>query len=133
MSLQKIIHTIAPRKLFLIDSLGALVSALMLGVVLVKLEPIFGVPSKTLYFLAAIACVFSIYSFLGFLGITKKWRPYMTIIATANLLYCCLTIGMVSYLHEQVSILGYLYFIGEILIISILAFIELKVAARPSD
>jgi hypothetical protein len=42
----------------LIDSLGALLSALILGLVLTRWESVFGMPKRVLYFLAAIAAVF---------------------------------------------------------------------------
>ena len=50
-----------PKKLFLIDGLGAILSAFLLGYVLVKLERVFGIPSKTLYFLATLPMFFVIY------------------------------------------------------------------------
>jgi hypothetical protein len=49
-----------PKKLFLIDGLGALLSAILLGVVLVQLEYLFGIPKSTLYFLASLPCLFTI-------------------------------------------------------------------------
>lgn len=52
----------------------------------------------------------------------------MKIIAMANLMYCCLTMGLVIYLHQQLTIIGLIYFILEIIIISILVVIELKAA-----
>jgi hypothetical protein len=118
------------KNLFLIDSIGALLSALMLIVLFVGFETTFGVLSKVVYFLAIIPCVFSLYSFIGFLGKVQNWRHYMKIIAIANLLYCCLTLGLVFYFHQDLSIWGITYFILEIITVTILATIELKVAFR---
>ena len=53
-----ILNKINPKKLFLIDSLGALISAVMLGLVLTRFEHIFGMPQNVLYFLSFIACTF---------------------------------------------------------------------------
>lgn len=50
-----------PKKLFLIDGLGAILSVFLLGFVLVKLERVVGIPSKTLYFLATMPVFFAIY------------------------------------------------------------------------
>ena len=55
--------TSTPKQLFILDGLGALLSAFLLGVVLVKLESVFGIPKNTLYFLAFLPCLFAIYDF----------------------------------------------------------------------
>ena len=130
MSFQQIVNFVNPKKLFLIDSLGALLSAFMLGIILVRFEDTFGMPQKVLYFLAFIACIFSVYSFLGFLGITKNWRPYMKIIAMANLVYCCFTMALVIFLFQKLTILGLTYFILEIIVVIMLVIIELKTASN---
>lgn len=129
----ELLNKINPNKLFLIDSLGALLSAFMLGFVLVKLAPMFGMPPKTLYLLSFIACVLSIYSFLCFVSRIKNWRPFMKITAIANLVYCCLTLGLVIFLFEGLTVLGVTYFILELIIIVTLAIFELKFAFNISD
>ena len=50
----------------------------------------------------------------------------MRAIAIANLLYCGLTLGLVIYLHRELTPLGMLYFGSEIVIIVGLAIVELK-------
>ncbi len=45
-----------PKKLFLLDGLGAILSAILLGVVLVNQQVLFGIPKPTLYFLAPAPC-----------------------------------------------------------------------------
>jgi hypothetical protein len=47
--------------LFLIDGIGALVSALMLAFVLTKWAFLLGVSSAVLYVLAGVACVLALY------------------------------------------------------------------------
>ena len=47
-----------PKKLFLIDGFGAIISAFLLGVVLVKFEEKIGVPVSVLYLLATIPLFF---------------------------------------------------------------------------
>ena len=116
------------RKLFLIDNLGALLSAVMLGFVLTKYETFFGMPADVLHVLAVIPCVFACYSFLCFLIKTKNERLYLTLIAVANLLYCCLTMTYISIFYSKLTIWGLFYFIGEIIIVALLALYELKTA-----
>lgn len=130
MSFQQTLSTINPRKLFLIDSLGALLSAVMLGFVLVRFESFIGMPQKELYALSFIACIFFIYSLTCFLSKSGNWKPYMKLIAIANLIYCCLTIGLIFYLYQQLTALGLAYFVGELIIITILALFELKTTSN---
>jgi len=122
--------TLHPKKLFLIDSIGALSSAFLLGVVLVHFESSFGMPRKELYMLSIAACAFAVYSFTCYLLIKENWSPYLRIIAIANLLYCCVTIGLVICLHQQITTLGWLYFVSEIIVIVCLAFVELQTASK---
>lgn len=121
---------IPPQKLFLVDSLGALLSAILLGLILARFEKIFGMPQNVLYILAVIPCIFTVYSFLCFLSKTAHWRPLMKIIAIANLLYCCLTAGLMVYFYQKLTVLGLIYFILEIIIVISLAFIEWKTASH---
>ena len=115
-----------PRKLFLIDSLGALLSAFLLGVVLVNFESTFGMPQKVLYFLSINACLLAIYSFMCYLLIKKNWKLYLKIIAFTNLLYCFLTIGLMLYWYKELTNYDLIYFLSEVIVIITLASIELK-------
>jgi hypothetical protein len=130
MSVLPKLSKIFPKKLFLVDSLGALLSALLLGLVLTRFEKTFGMPQNVLYILATLPCIFAIYSFLCFVSETQNWRLFMKIIATANLLYCCLTAGLMIYFYEKLTVLGFIYFVLEIIIVISLAFIEWKTASK---
>ena len=129
-SLQNFLNKINPRTLFLVDGVGALVSAVMLGVVLVQLEPLIGMPRRVLYVLALIPCFFMVYSFLCFLKPPQNWKFFMRMIAIANLSYCALTLGLVIYLFPQLTVLGFTYFILEIIVVVTLVIIELKTASH---
>ena len=122
-------NKITPRNLFLIDSLGALFSAFMLGFLLVKLEHIIGMPSKVLYYLSFIAFIFFIYSLMNYLVFPVNWTRYMKIIAIFNLTYCLLTMSLVIMLYSKLTLLGLVYFTLEIMIICILAVLEFKTAS----
>ncbi len=118
-----------PKLLFLIDGLGALLSAIMLGVVLVKYQTSFGMPANALYCLAAIAGMFCLYSFYIFLTKPSRWQRFLMIIAIANLQYCILTAGLVIFMYSKLTNLGVIYFVIEIIIVVLLAVFELKVAS----
>ncbi len=121
---------VKPKKLILIDSLGALLSAFLLGVILVRFESSFGMPRKILYFLAMTASAMAIYSFVSYLVIKENRKPYLKIIACTNLVYCCITAGLPMYFCKELTHLGLLYFLSEITIIITLAIIELKSASK---
>ncbi|MEL6140721.1 MAG: hypothetical protein AAFU67_03805, partial [Bacteroidota bacterium] len=57
-SVQKILAytTTHPKQLFLIDGLGATLTAICLGVVLTRLESLFGMPRTILIPLSLVAC-----------------------------------------------------------------------------
>src|SRR5688572_684170 len=118
------------KKLLLIDCLGALLSAFLLGIVLVKFESGFGMPQNILYFLSTMACLFAMYSGISYFFLRKNHVAYLKFIAFANLMYCCLTLGLTVYFYKQLTALGLIYFTGEILVIVALAMIELRVASK---
>ena len=119
-----------PKSLFLIDGLGAIVSAFSLAIVLVRFESFFGMPARVLYFLSFIAGIFVVNSFYGYFRFGDNWRVRLKTIAIANLSYCLLTLVLVVYLNGQLTAWGIMYFIVEIMIIASLSLIEFSVASR---
>ena len=115
-----------PKRLFLIDGLGAFLTALLLSLVLTKFQPLFGMPKTVLYYLSLIAIALTIYSFTCHFRQSKNWKPYLIVISIANSLYSCLTMGLVFYYFQELTLIGVLYFISEILIITFLVVLELK-------
>ena len=118
------------KNLFLLDGFGALVSAFLLGVVLVRLESYFGIPKKALYVLAGLPCFFMLYDFYCYLKVEKNLGYFLKGIAIVNLLYCCLSIGMAVYHQSVITYLGWIYIIGEIIIVVVLSLFESKVASN---
>ncbi len=118
-----------PRKLFLVDSLGALLTAFLLGIVLTRFTEEMGIPEKMLYPLCIIALVYVVYSMVCFFLIGKNWRPFLQVIAIANIFYCLLTMGCVFFFFETITIWGWVYFGGEFMVIGSLVYVELSVAS----
>ena len=110
----------------MIDGFGAIISAVMLGIVLVKFEEYFGIPKSTLYFLASLSCFFAIYDFYSYLKIENKLAIFLKRIAIVNIIYCFLSIGVAFYHHERITYLGWSYVVLEIIIVLTIALIELK-------
>lgn len=119
-----------PKQLFLFDGAGALLSAFLLGVVLVQLESFFGIPKNTLYFLALLPCFFALYDFYCFAKVKNNLGFFLKGIAYINLTYCIISMGLAFYHHQQITHLGWFYIIIEIIIVVIIAIIELQVAKK---
>lgn len=120
--------TLTVRHLFLIDALGAAVTAAMLGVLLPTLEPYLGMPPRVLLPLCFVALCFCVYSAVC------SWRrarpPFLLVIAAANTAYCLFTLGLVGLLWNTLTPLGVAYFVGEGVVILGLVAIEVHVALR---
>ncbi|MDP5170951.1 MAG: hypothetical protein NWR72_11955 [Bacteroidia bacterium] len=113
-----------PKRIFLIDGLGAILSAFCLGVPLVYWQDKIGMPTSALYPLSLIAGLFALYSGTCFLFLVKNWGKYLWAIACANLLYCFLTMGLLIEHFHELSAMGFLYFFMEIIVILVLVFVE---------
>lgn len=116
--------------IFIIDGFGALLSAFMLGVVLVQFESLFGMPKESLYLLAFLPCLFALYDLFCYLKVKENAAFFLKGIALANLLYCCLSIALVYVHYKQLTNLGFAYFVLELLVILGLVSIQLKTAFK---
>jgi hypothetical protein len=125
----KLIRRLArePRKLFLLDGIGAMVSFFALVLIEEFFSDLFGMPKSTLTFLAGIAVCLFAYSTLCFLLLKKNYAPYSLGITLANSAYCLLTMGLTAYFYSQLTALGVAYFILEIIVIFILVYTEWRV------
>jgi succinate dehydrogenase hydrophobic anchor subunit len=116
-----------PKKLFLVDSLGALTTAFLLFVVLRNFHAYVGMPKIILTYLSLLAAFPCIYSVTCFFLIKENWAPYIKGLSIANALYCLLTLCLIFFYSPRLKIFGILYFLAELLIISGLIYIEQKV------
>ncbi len=116
-------HRINSQNIFLIDGVGAGLSALML-LLLFYFESTFGMPKTALKVLIPIAFIFTIYSLSCYLLRPIQWRIFLKIIAVANLLYCCLTIVIVVQHADMLTIFGKIYFLMELIVIVMLVGVE---------
>lgn len=118
----------SPKLLFLIDAIGALLTAVCMLFILKPFQFHIGIPAHVLNILAVIAGGLSLYSFCCFFFLTSGRNLFLVIIGTANILYCIFT-GLLLILHfETISIIGLSYFLIEIGVIISLAINEFKTA-----
>lgn len=128
----KLIHQLAakPKTLFLLDGIGAGITALFLLFILLNLSAAFGMPKTALIVLLCVALSFCLYSISCFIFLKEKWILFIRIISIANVLYCLITLSLICIHFKQLTTLGTTYFLGEIAIIFVLVYIEMKVAGR---
>jgi hypothetical protein len=128
---RSIFEALTVRQLFLLDGLGAVVTAVMLGAVLPAFEPAFGMPRPILLALALVAASFAAYSLTC--HVRAAGARMLLGITIANTAYCVCTLGLVVWLRGSVTWLGVAYFLGEILVIAALVTVEVIVARRARD
>ncbi len=128
--LRLILMTIKPHYLIMVDALGAVLSATLLGVVLVAYQPVFGIPTQVLYCLAALPCVFALYDCYVLLNFKKNLRTGLKTIAVVNSLYCLLSLSLAAFHYQELTVFGWFYIATEILVVLTLARIEWKVAGK---
>lgn len=127
------ISLIKGRTIFLVDAIGAFVSAISLLVPYLFKE-VFGMPQSILTIFITIAIAYSLYSITVYLSNTPKWKSYLLIIALLNIGYCLFTMYHVFNNMNTITLYGYLYFVSEILIILILSGFELRLSgAKKQD
>lgn len=114
------------KKLFILDLIGAAISALLLGVVLVKYNHLIGMPIHILRLLATLAIIFMLYDSACLLLQKADRKPHLRIIAFANLGYVVLSLILLVRHSATLTTLGYVYFILEKIILVIISSVELK-------
>ncbi|WKV13600.1 hypothetical protein [Marivirga harenae] len=119
-----------PTKVFLIDAVGAFLTAITLGIVFTSVQEFIGMPKELLISLAIVASLFFIYSASCFFKPQKNWRTFLGVIATANLMYCLLTSFLIITYFDQLTIVGILYFVGEITLIVLLVYFEVFIIRK---
>lgn len=116
-----------PKTLFLIDGIGAFITAFLLFTILRTYHEYIGIPEATLTYLSVVAAGSCVYSLSCFFLVKENWPYFLQFISIANLLYCCVTMALVVYNYSSVTVPGIIYFAGEIVIVCILVSLELKV------
>ena len=111
------------RSFFLLDCLGAVLSAVLLGVVLVRFQVYIGMPVPVLYALSSVACGFAVYSGSCYL-LRVSNTFFLRIIAVANGTYCAVTIALLFHFYDSLTALGTVYFTAEIFVIGFIGMRE---------
>lgn len=121
-----------PRRWFVVDGLGAALSALLLGLLWAPNPTWVGLPPTELYFLALLALSFFGYDAVAWRAKPQHWRRYLLGCVAINTSYCLLTTALILYHWQSLTPLGWGYFGLEIGTILSLVVLEWRVANRAS-
>ncbi len=118
---------VSPKQMFLIDGIGAVLTALCLGVVLPLFHEHIGLPKEVLIAMGGAGVFYGIYSFSCFFFIRSRYVAGLKLLILANLLYCVASAAVVTFYVEQMTLLGLGYFALEVLVILGVVFLEMNV------
>ncbi len=122
-------ETISPRQVLILDACGASTTALMIYVLLVREIIRTGLPNWLLMLLAGMAVGFA--SFDGFAYfIYNNARQALLVISGLNLLYCLVVLATLVVYRNELTVLGFAYFMIEVAIVMSLASWEWILACR---
>lgn len=119
-----------PKAIFLVDSIGAFLSAFCLLIISRFYSNYFGINPSTLQLLIILPIVFCIYSACCYLLVKRSYKPFILIIAIANFLYCLITMVLIFTHYSELTILGLSYFILELMIIGIIVYLEFDISSK---
>mgnify|MGYP006906298516 CR=1 FL=1 len=120
--------TLSARQLLFVDGIGAVVSAVMLGLVPPHFQRHIGMPITELYLLASLPIAFAVIDFYWLLFRKGNERAGLLLIAFANMAYSLLSMLLVIVNFELLTALGLSYFVIELLLLAALVAFELKTA-----
>lgn len=118
---------ISPKTLFLIDGAGALLTALLVGVVLPRLTEV-GIPNENLHLLSVAGLGLAFYSFSCHFWVRKQASIALAFVAWANTAYCGITVALLYMFSQSLSALAWVYFVGELVVVGALVYVEFKTA-----
>ena len=120
--------TLSAKQLLFVDGIGAVVSAVMLGLVPPHFQRHIGMPITELYLLASLPIAFAVIDFYWLLFRKGNERAGLLLIAFANMAYSLLSMLLVIVNFELLTALGLSYFVIELLLLAALVAFELKTA-----
>jgi hypothetical protein len=119
-----------PKNMLLVDAIGALVSAVSLGVLLPYFQSFIGLPLHLLYVLAFIAVIFLIISLSSFFRGNCEYQKRLKMMAKFNLLYILLTWLLIILYFAEITNYGLLYFAAETIVVLVLVKFERQLAVN---
>lgn len=121
---------LSARQVFLVDGLGGVLTATLLGLVLPMFHERIGLGPWTLRWLGLAGLGYAVFSLSTYLRSPLRMVPYLRVIILANLAYC-VTIAVVLVANRaEVTVLGFVYFAIEVGVILTLVGLETRILRR---
>ena len=114
------------RKLFLLDGSGALLTALMLMLVLPKLDLLTGIDPDMITVMVLIAFLLTAMSLTFFFTYNQQSYKVLQVIGISNLLYSGIIVVVLLVHGSSMKPLGMTYFILEGLVVALLGLVEIR-------
>jgi hypothetical protein len=115
-----------PKRIFLIDGIGAFLTVICLLAILTVVNPYFGMPDKWVRIFLFIAMTYFIFSLGCFALLGHHWKPYLKMIILGNIGYCILTLSLMGCYYPILTIFDFGFFLLEVLVLIYLASVEYK-------
>jgi hypothetical protein len=113
---------------FLIDGLGALLTAVSIHLLATFFLDWVGLPAEVLRILTLVALMMAVYSFFCHLIVKGNKRKWLLVIIVANLLYVLATAVLLIIYHDRLKLPGLIYFLSEFVVVFVLVRWEAKIA-----
>lgn len=123
----------APRRMFVLDGLGAAVSAVALGLVLPRFSELVGAAPSALRFLAVIPVGIAAFDLACALARPTAWRAALRLVACANLVYPWISAAALWRDELRLLPLGHVYFGVEFAVVAALGAFQLHLARVGQD
>jgi len=121
------------RKLFLLDGSGALLTALMLMLVLPKLDLLTGIDPDMITVMVLIAFLLAAMSLTFFFTYNQQSYKVLQVIGISNLLYSGIIVVVLLVHGSSMKPLGMTYFILEGLVVALLGLVDIRKHKKVSD
>lgn len=114
------------KNIFLLDGIGAILSACFTGLILIRYSLFLGINVSTLQNLALLPTVYAFYSLscYFFASKTKPWMLLTTI--GANLFYCLISLSLILF-RERITWRGQLLLAAEIIVVLLVVLLEFNI------
>lgn len=119
-----------PKQLFLLDAIGAFITATFIGVVMRNNIDIFGLPPQEAVVMTFIAYSFFCFSGICYLFVKNKHYKYIFTIASANSLYVLLSFFIFFNHFNDLTPFGIMYLLSEMATIILLVTLEFSIAKK---
>lgn len=114
------------KNIFLLDGIGAVLSACFTGLILIRYSLFLGINVSTLQNLALLPTIYAFYS-LSCYFFASKTKPWMLLtVIGANLFYCLISLGLILF-RERITWRGQLLLAAEIIVVLLVVLLEFNV------